>query len=171
MPEVGSMVLYGVHGVCKILNIEQRIVDRKPVEYLVLEPVNQPGAKFYIPRHNQAALSKLHPILTINEINSILTADRIMRKYWVDDESRRKQYYRDLLASGDRASLLCMVHNLHLHRKAQEEAGRKLHMCDETFLQDAQKLLRSEFSIILGIPENQVDAYIVNKVLENDRAD
>jgi RNA polymerase-interacting CarD/CdnL/TRCF family regulator len=59
MFEIGNLVMYGIHGVCKIVDKELRTIDRKKMEYLVLEPVDQTGAKFYVPTHNAAALAKL----------------------------------------------------------------------------------------------------------------
>ena len=46
MYEIGKKVLYGVHGICRISDTEERIVDRVKRQYLVLEPVDQAGAKF-----------------------------------------------------------------------------------------------------------------------------
>ena len=37
-------------------------------------------------------------------------------------------------------------------------------MCDENFLRDAKKLLDAEFSLVLGIPENDVGGYIQNAI-------
>lgn len=56
--QVGDQVLYGIHGVCRILELEVRSVDRKKVEYYVLEPLEQPGARFYVPTQNQAAVDR-----------------------------------------------------------------------------------------------------------------
>ena len=42
-------VVYGIHGVCVIVGREVRHVDRKDFEYLVLEPIEQPGACYYVP--------------------------------------------------------------------------------------------------------------------------
>jgi hypothetical protein len=33
-------------------------------------------------------------------------------------------------------------------------------MCDENFLRDAEKLLSTEFSLVLGIGQNEVGEYI-----------
>ena len=77
----------------------------------------------------------------------------------------RKQRYRELISSGDRGSLLCMVRTLYHHKMTQQEAGWKFHLCDENFLRDAQRLLDSEFSLILGIAPKEVGAYIQSKLL------
>ena len=65
---VGSLVLYGIHGVCKITREEQRTVDRKQISYLVLEPLDSSGSQFLVPSQNENALSKLRPILTKQEL-------------------------------------------------------------------------------------------------------
>lgn len=160
MYQCGERVFYGSHGVCQIVDIETRKIDRKMIEYYVLEPVEQIGARFYIPTQNQAALSKLRPILTQGELEALLTADETSKDAWIEDENQRKQLYRELISCGDCAALIRMVHNLYKHKFAQEQAGRKFHLCDENFLRDAQKLLESECSLVLDLPREKVGQYI-----------
>ena len=166
MLQLGDRIVYGIHGVCCVVDIEQRIIDRKKADYYVLEPVDQPGAKFYVPTHNQIAVSKLRPLLTLQELEDLLQSPETHADIWIADENRRKQRYRELINSGDRASLICMIHSLHKHKEAQLSAGRKFHLCDENFLKDAQKLLTSEFSVVLNIPPSDVRAYIESKLSE-----
>lgn len=162
--QCGDQVLYGIHGVCKIIAVESRKVDRRLVEYYVLEPVNQPDARFYIPTQNQAAVAKLRPMITQQELNDLLYADDARSGSWIPDENARKQYYKELITSGDRRALLQMVHTLHAHKKEQEAAGKKVHLCDQNFLRDAEKLLSSEFSLVLNIDQDEVGAYVKNAI-------
>lgn len=164
MLQLGDRVVYGVHGVCCIVDIEQRTIDRKKAEYYVLEPLDQPGAKFYIPTHNQIAVSKLRPLLSAQELDALLLSPEARADVWITDENHRKQRYRELINSGDRVALICMIRSLHKHKEAQLAAGRKFHLCDENFLKDAQKLLSSEFSVVLNIPASAVGAYIESKL-------
>jgi len=164
--QVGSQVVYGIHGVCRIIDTEIRRIDRKNVEYFVLEPKEQPGARFYVPAHNPVALSKLRPLLNREELDALLVSEDTHRDCWIADENHRKQKYRELINSGDRGALISMIRALHRHRENQLSAGRKFHLCDENFLRDAQKLLRSEFSMVLGISQNEVAAYIEEKLQE-----
>lgn len=160
MLQCGDVVLYGIHGVCKILELEDRKIDRKIIEYYVLEPIEQPGTRFYVPTQNQAAVSKLRPMLTKEQLEQLLYAERGNDDTWINDENQRKQLYRELINSGDRAALVRMVRSLHIHKKEQLNAGKKVHLCDENFLRDAEKLLSSEFSLVLGIEQSAVAAYI-----------
>jgi CarD family transcriptional regulator len=164
--QVGTQVVYGIHGVCTIVDTEVRRVDRKNVEFLVLEPRDQPGARFYVPAHNPAALSKLRPLLSAEELEQLLLSDATHQDCWIPEEGLRKQKYRDLLNGGDRAALISMIRQLHKHRESQLAAGRKFHLCDENFLRDANKLLVSEFSMVLERPKTEVMNYIEKIIYE-----
>ena len=160
MFQIGDRVVYGSHGVCQILAVEQRMVDRKRINYFALEPLNQTGARFYVPSENPAALAKLRHLISREELELLLASPEIRENCWIADENQRKQRYRDLISSGDRCALIAMVRTLHVQKDLQTAAGRKFHLCDENFLRDAEKLLSSEFSLVLGIQPGEVGAYI-----------
>ncbi len=160
MFKIGQRVVYGSHGVCDIVDIDTKIIDKKKVEYFVLTPLEQPGARFYIPVGNPVALEKMRPLLTWDELESLLHSEEAARDTWIPDENRRKLIYRELISRGSPAELICMIRNLHRHRADQLAAGRKFHLCDENFLRDAEQLIRSEFSLVLGIEKNCVGPYI-----------
>ncbi len=164
MFQVGDQVVYGIHGVCRILDLEERRIDRKKVSYFVLEPADQSGARFYVPSENPAALAKLRPVLSKSELEQLLSSDEVREDHWISDENARKQRYRELIGSQDRKELLCMINSLHRHKKEQQEAGRKFHLCDENFLRDAEKLLNAEFSLVLGIQPSEVGGYICSSL-------
>lgn len=160
MFQCGDLVLYGIHGICKIVDLEIKKIDRKQIEYYVLEPIDQSVARFYVPTQNEAAVSKLRPMITYQELDQLLHTESTYAYTWIEDENQRKQLYRDLITSGNRTELIRMVHALHEHKQKQQLAGRRLHLCDENFLRDAKKLLDAEFSLVLNIPEEDVASYI-----------
>lgn len=159
MYQVCQMVVYGSHGVCRIVQMEERTVDRQNLSYYVLEPLAQPGTRYLIPSHNPAALAKLRPLLSKEHMTDLLRSAPDA-KDWISDENRRKQHYRQIITSGDAGALITMVQCLEKHKQVQAEAGRKLHLCDENFLRDAQKVLSGEISVVMNIPEKDVPAYI-----------
>lgn len=164
MYSVGQMVVYGIHGVCKIIETQIMRVDKKNVEYFVLEPVDQPGAKFFIPCKNKNALAKLCPVLDKAQLENLFASVGQADDVWISDENQRKLRYRELINSGDRAALLSMIRSLYKHKSEQLAAGRKFHLCDENFLHDAEKLLSMEFAIVLEIKPEEVGSYIQNKM-------
>lgn len=159
MYQVGDYVVYGSHGVCRIVAEEDRRIERKLIAYFSLEPMGQPGAVYYVPSKNPAALAKLRPLIEREALNELLTSDGVRTSYWIQDENRRKLRYREILSSGDCTALFSMVYTLHLHKRELLDSGRKVHQCDENFLQDATKLLTTEFSIVLNMPPADLAGY------------
>lgn len=146
---IGELVVYGVHGVCRVTGTEKMRIDRKSVDYLVLESVTQENSNFYVPVENDASMARVHPVLTREEMNNLLDSKEIWENAWIADEGQRKQYYRELLSSGDRTAQLRMVATLYAYRAAQRAAGKKFHLCDDNFLRDAERLLSSEIAVVL----------------------
>ena len=167
MYQIGDKVVYGVHGVCIVVDQEERVIDRKRHSYLVLEPVRQDGSRYLVPTHNAAAMAKLRSMLTREELEVMLVSDEVMQDSWISDENQRKQLYRDLIGSGDRVKLMQMVHTLYRHKAAQTAAGKKCHLCDENFLRDAEKLLISEISMVLDVEPDQAKQYVRSKLKED----
>lgn len=167
MFQIGDLVVYGIHGVCRILSLDERVIDRKKIKYFALQPKDQPEARYYVPAENPVALSKLRHIIGQDELNALLDSDEVRAENWISDENQRKQYYRDIINRGDRASLLRMIYTLHQHKERQAQLGRKFHLCDENFLRDAKKLLNAEFSLVLNIEPNEVGKYIIAELNKN----
>lgn len=159
-----DLVVYGIHGVCRIVGLEVRRIDRNCVEYYVLEPVKQSGDRYYVPTQNAAAVSKLKPLLSKEQLDALLSSPEASENAWIDDENIRKQRYRELITSGDRFALLSMMKALQIHKETQAAQGKRLHLCDENFLRDVEKLLYGEFSLVLGMGTDEVGAYIHNAI-------
>lgn len=160
MFQAGQLVLYGIHGVCRVVETEERIVDRKCFTYLVLEPEGQEGARFLVPTHKEAAIAKLRPVLTAQELEALLCSPDVRRDSWIPEENMRKQTYRSLISSGDRAAQLAMVRTLRNQRTSRVSSGKKFHICDENFLRDAEKLLSGEIALVLGLSPEDAKSYL-----------
>lgn len=163
MFQVEDRVVYSIHGVCEVVAVEEQTVDGKKAAYLVLEPLGQPGSRYLVPTHNPAAMGKLKNPLTKEDLE-ILFSDEVKEDCWIQDENLRKQTYRELLGSGNRKKLIGMLYTLYCHKSAQTAAGRKIHICDDNFLRDAEKLLTSEVSIVMGLDADEAKQYIRSKL-------
>jgi len=162
--QAGDRVIYGMHGVCRIMEEELRTVERKQVHYLVLEPTDQAGSRYLVPTHNAAAMAKLRKILTPEEMESLICSDAVRCGEWIRDENQRKQHYRALSSGGDRTSLLQAVYLLYRHKEAQLACGRKIHLCDENFLRDAEKMICGELCVVLGMTSEEARIYLREKL-------
>lgn len=156
MFQIGDQVVYVIHGICRVVEQEQRRVDGKHVVYLSLEPMGQTGSRFLVPTHNPVAMGKLRHLLTSQQAEDLLAMKGVELFQWIQEENRRKQFYRELIASGDCYKLISMVQMLSQHKASQTAMGRKLHMCDENFMRDAERLLVTEISTVLGKTPEEV---------------
>jgi len=160
MYQVGDQVVYGIHGVCRVVEEQKRIVDRKSITYLALESIVQAGAKFFVPTHNSVAMAKVRAVMTDRELNDLLASDAVRVDAWIQDENQRKQTYRTLISGCDRMQLTQMIHTLYRHKERQLAAGKKVHLCDENFLRDAEKMLISEISVVMNLTPEEAKVYL-----------
>jgi CarD family transcriptional regulator len=162
--QIGDQVVYGAHGVCKIVDLIQQTVDRKKRTFYVLEALGHCGMRICFPADNPAVLGQLRPLISREELLDLLASDVIRQNCWIADEGQRKLHYKELISSGDRVSLLQMIHSLQQHKKEQLAQGRKFHLCDDNFLRDAIRLLNMEFSVVLDIPPEDVAAFVLDRL-------
>ena len=151
MYQIGTYVVYGIQGVCRVVGTETQRVNRVRTEFLVLEPLDKHEAKFYLPTGNPSALAKLKSVLTPKEATQLLESAGDDGGCWIPEESRRKQRYRELTSSGDRIALMQMLSALHRYRQVQLDEGRKFHQCDDNFLRDAERILCVEIALVLNM--------------------
>ncbi len=154
MYQQGQYVVYGSHGVCQIVDLEDKNIDHKPVQYYALEPLARPGTRYYIPVHNAVAVGKLRLPLSREELKIMINSP-VDRDCWIAEENRRKLYYRELISNLEPQTLFMMVRLLRLHRKEQLENSRKFHVSDANFLKDAENLLAAEFAFVLDITKEE----------------
>lgn len=159
--------MYGVHGVCRVVDQEERMVDRKRLTYLALEPVGQRGSRYLVPTHNASAMGKVKRMLSKEELTALMDSEEIHQNSWISDENLRKQAYRELIGSGDRVRLMQMVRSLYRHKSAQSAVGRKVHLCDDNFLRDAEKLLLGEVCIVMDMDTDQAKQFLRSKLKED----
>ena len=166
MYQIGSYVIYGIQGVCKVAGTETRLVNGKETEYLILESAEKEQLRYYLPTHNAAAMGKLKAVLCAQEMEQILASDEIREDCWIWNENQRKQHYRDLISRGDRTSILQMLHNLYQHKQKQMESGRKFHQCDDNFLRDAERLVSREVALAMGMANEEALAYLRAQLMQ-----
>ena len=164
MYQVGEYVIYGVQGVCRILGTEKQLVKGKRTEYLVLEPLDRGASKFYLPTQNPSAMDKLQPTLSRQQMEELMNSDAIQEECWIREDNQRKLRYRELMATGDRISLLQMLAAVYRHKDEQSAAGKKFHQCDDNFMRDTEKLLCSEISLVMELDLKESREYLRNRL-------
>lgn len=167
MFKVNDVVVYGSQGVCEIIGIEDRKIGGELKNYFVLRAKDDKGATFYVPTWNEKAWGKMRKVMTKSEVDALIDSMPGKKPIWIENESERKETYKNILATGDQAAIISMVQALFLHKKEREAEGKRLHMSDEHFMKDAEQILYNEWQYVLNMDKAGLMAYIFDRIENN----
>lgn len=154
--EIGTYVMYGKTGVCLVK--EQTTMCGG--QYYVLCPNSDSRSSVYVPCDNADLVARMRPLLTREEIDSLLSNADDVRLEWVDDRNARATLYRTILSSGNQQECIRLAGCLMRKRKERAASGKRLSTMDEHTLTECVRLVQEEFSMVLGIHPREVSAYI-----------
>ncbi|MBO5020322.1 MAG: CarD family transcriptional regulator [Clostridia bacterium] len=164
MFKVNDTVLYGSQGVCRIKAIEIKEIGKKKRSYYVLRPIYQESSTIFVPVDNENLVSKMHNVMSIEEIKNLIID---MPKYdtvFETDDSLRRNSYREILSSGDRVAIASVIKSLYSEQLRRKETGKKLPLADEQILNHAENLLCNELALVLNIEPQQVISFINEQI-------
>lgn len=164
MFNANDSVLYGVHGVCRIVEIQNQNFGDKDCLYYVLKPIYNDLSTFFVPVDNEALTSKMKKVLSPQEIHSIIRSMPQEDLIWIEDDAERKEKYNEILKSGDRIGLVRIIKTLYFRQNQLKEQRKKLHIADERFMKEAEKMLYEEFAYVLNIEQDQVIPFIAEEI-------
>ena len=159
MPQEGSFISYCGHGVCRIDGLRKMNFGKGEQDYLVIAPINENGATIYLSADNPNIQTKIRPVLTKAEIDSVLAGIRSERMAWIDDRKTRVAQFQQILSNSEPRSLLLMAFCLQNRR---EEKG--LPSSELDILHKAQNIIDQEFSFALEIPKQEIRQYIHDRI-------
>lgn len=159
MPYVHDYVSYGSQGICQVEDLRPLKFgsDRSPRNYYVLRPLHQNSAQIFVPADKEALLARMRPVLTPEEIRSIVRSVKDQTMPWIADRRQRAAQFQDILSRRDTRELLLLISCLYLHRKS---SPRGLGSGDAQVLKAAEAAIEQEFSFALRRSPQTVGAYI-----------
>jgi CarD family transcriptional regulator len=161
MFSVGDSVVYGSNGICKLEGIEEMDMNQETRLYYVLRPVFETGSTLYVPVGNKELEAKMRQLLNADEIRTLVKEMPGEELVWVEDDKERKELYKGILSAGERVSLVKLIKAVFLRQQELKALGKKLHVSDERFMKDAEKILYGEFAYVLGMKREEVLPYIL----------
>ncbi len=165
--EKDQMVVYGKMGVCRVVDRQMLVFGgAAKTEYYILAPLRDPRSLVYVPCDNVALLGRLRPLLSREDIDSLLSRVPQEEIAWIEDRGDRASAYRGVMNGGDRKQIVRLVRCLLAKKNEKAAAGKKLSSADEVLLQECVRLVEEEFSLALDIPAASVGAYIEDKLGE-----
>lgn len=161
---VGAYVLYGKTGVCRIQEKKDIKIGKQINSYYVLAPVSDGRSSVYVPCDNAELVARMRPLLTREEIDTLLTEADDERQPWLEDRNQRSALYRSAIMDGDRIRLIRVICCLFRKKHERMEQGKRLSMMDEAALHECMRLIDEEFAMVLDIPRNAVQGYILERI-------
>ena len=162
---VGDCVVYAGNGICRINDIRrERFGGMEERIYYVMNSVYDEKAKFYLPADICCSGEKLRPLLSREEINSVIDKTEGTGSRWIENDEERMAAFEDLLKSGSVADILWLLKVLSLHKEEMHGSGRKFRASDEKMLAAAERVITEEFAYVLGLNREGVIPYIIDYV-------
>ena len=165
MHKIGDKVVYGSNGVMTVTDIRDETILDVSRKYYVLQPYNVKSASLtYVPTDNEELVAQMRPLLSRDEILSIIhSIDDFPETEWVQNNRMRSEKFKSIMESGDRTKIIAMIGAIYRSGLKRLEEGKKNYLSDENLMHKAEKLLYSEFALVLGISEEEVPDFIAKE--------
>ncbi|HMM06372.1 MAG TPA: CarD family transcriptional regulator [Clostridiales bacterium] len=159
MYQKDCVVIYGLHGVCRIADITIKDFSGQEETYYILKPIFDDRSTFFVPVKNDSA-HRLRPLLSIEEVKELIKGISCQDVIGIEDEKHRKDAYKKIIESGDRGEMMRLIKTLYARKEEQQKAGKKQHIIDEHFMKEAESILYDEFAYVLEIKKDDIIPYI-----------
>lgn len=169
MFEVGSLVVYGSDGVCRVEKVGPLDMReaQKDVEYYTLSPLYH-GGTIFTPVDTKVLM---RPVITREEAEDLIAhIPEIQGETCLSRNPRLlHEHYQLSLKSGDCVELVKLIRTIYAKGREAEGKGRHLGQVDERSRKQAMDMLHGELAVALGIPVDQVEGYI-SQTIEQARS-
>jgi CarD family transcriptional regulator len=149
MLNIGDLVIYSGHGICKVDDICDQTYSGNTKTYYVLHPLeNSHELTISIPVDNPKV--NMSRIIQSDEAREILESFQSPGADWIENNHNRVQIYNDIVRKGNRKEIARVVHTL-IRRKQQSELhDKKFGEQDKRLLFSIQNILFNELAISLN---------------------
>lgn len=164
MFDIGSYVIYGKAGVCKILDVTNRIKgEKRDKTYYVLEPIYDIGT-IYSPVDNKKL--KMRNLITKKEADNLIKKFNtiVPEKLTGFNSQQIVEHYKTIIATLDCLNIMKLIKSIYCKKKQIEKDRRKFGEIDRRYMEQAEDLLYGEFAVALDIPKAEVPQYIAAHV-------
>lgn len=154
MFQVNEYVVYGRTGVCLIEGVEQN--------YYCLRSIHQ---NCYIKAPIDGKIP-IRRVITRDEANALIDIIPSIRVKPMNGSNAREldAKYRALASSQNCQELITLTMSIYARKQELRKNKKKITASDEAYMKEGEGRLFGELSIALGIPYDEVQSYIQNRV-------
>ncbi len=161
-PQVGAYVRYGGTGICQVARVENMpFPDSQHMRLCCeLKPISNVAMVILVPLDNETLCAKMRPLLTKNEIETMLQTASAQPSLWIEDRKLRTAEFRRMLSAGDAQVLLQLLRSIEQQQDTLRATKKKLSAADMAVQKEAQRIVEEEFAYALEIPKEDAAARI-----------
>lgn len=163
MFKIGDYIIYSNTGVCKVEDICSPAGLDTDKLYYKLEPVYKPET-VYIPVDSSVYMRN---ILTKEEALDLIDKIPMISKDTEADGLDQRglgEHYKNKMNSHECEDLVQIIKTIYSKEHTLNEVGKKLIKTDADYRQKAESMLHGELSISLGIPVEEVEHFIEERI-------
>lgn len=164
MFEIGTYVVYGNTGICRIEDITTLDMPwaNSERQYYIMSPIRAQGSRDYLPvDNNKVVLRKV-----ISKEEALELIDRIpeIELLEVDNDKLREEKYRELAKQSDCASWITIIKTIYLRKQERIAQGKKITATDDRYYKMAVEHLYSELGFALDKEPSEIEEFITNRI-------
>lgn len=158
MFKIGECVVYK-RDLCRVKDIKEKYYQ--DIDYYVLESCNDSSLTISIP----ATTTLIRKLITKNEIDELI--EHFPEIPVIETNNKMiENIYKELLNSDSYDDLIKIIKTTYLRNKTRIDNNKKVAEKDNYYFEKAEKLLYSEFGVVLGMNFQETKKYIVQKIEE-----
>ena len=164
MFEVNEYVFYGSEGICKIDDIVSSPFSdvKTDTKYYVLHSLHGGSNTAYVPFDGASSL--IRAVMTKGEIESLIAKIPSIELFEECPLKLLKEKYAISIRSGDPAEWIKVIKTVHDRTVNGRDGGKKVSDAERVYAENAKRFLHKEISIVLGIPTDDVENYIIERM-------
>ena len=164
MFEIGTYVVYGNTGICRIEDITTLDIPGTDKErlYYVMSPIHEQGSRDYLPVDNTRVV--LREVIAPKEALELI--DRIPRIEELDigNEKLREDKYKEMARKSDCESWISIIKTVYLRRQERASQGKKITATDEQYYRLAVEHLYCELGFALDKNPDEIEQFITDRI-------
>jgi CarD family transcriptional regulator len=166
MFQIGEYIVYGMNGICRVADICPSPYDKTDTRtFYLLIPVHNPmGSSIYTPVCNERV--PMRRLMTRDEIEMLIAEMPEIDVLPVPVEKQRREIYRTSIGELDPRGYVRVIKTVNRRRAELSAARKHFPMTDLEYGRLAKHLLCSECAHVMGVSEEDADAYILSSLGE-----
>jgi CarD family transcriptional regulator len=148
MFNVGDVIIYSKHGVCKIDDICEKTCLGVTKDYYILHPIHDSKLTICAPVDNDKLV--MLDLIHRDEAEEIVESFRLPGIDWIDISNERAEVYNSTVRKGNRREIANVLNTLMRKKYEADINKKKLYEQELKLLTSIQSILFSELAVSLN---------------------